>query len=267
MRRRQPELVSRLRKCEGGRRQIGPALRAVMLDPGAGWYTRGSCARLLALDEASDAMTALLDLFFAQTERTELWDTALTIESGGDASCVPRLVAALHDSNPDRRHAAARALGWLWPVGRRAAKALVRALLDPSQPLAVREEAAESLAYSDYKGAIEPLISVLSENEVRIRFWVVFALGGIGSWQRYTIDGSVDPRVIRELEGMLGDEEVPPGGWWSVGREALAMLGKLQPEYAARLEEETEKALEDTRSSPEDVRWAKSYGNRLAQRD
>ena len=108
MRHRQPELVSQLRKCEAGESRIGPALRTVMLDPGAGWYTRGSCARLPALDETSDAMTALLDLFFAQTEKIELWETALTIESGGDASCVPRLVAALHDSNTDRRHAAAR---------------------------------------------------------------------------------------------------------------------------------------------------------------
>ena len=76
--------------------------------------------------------------------------------------------------------AAARALGWIWPVSRQAAKALVRAVSDKAQPQPVREEAAESLAYSGYEGAIEPLSLVLAQPDVRMGFWAVFALGGIG---------------------------------------------------------------------------------------
>ena len=70
-------------------------------------------------------------------------------------------------------------------MSRQAGKALVRALLDKSQPQPVREEAAESLAYSNYPRAIPPLISVLDETDVRMRFWAVFALGGVGQRQTY----------------------------------------------------------------------------------
>ena len=79
-----------------------------------------------------------------------------------------------------RRHAAARALGWIRKAGGRAAKALIQALSDKTQPQPVREEAAESLAYLGYAGAIPALISVLDETDVRLRFWAVFALAALG---------------------------------------------------------------------------------------
>ena len=150
-------------------------------------------------------------------------------------------------------------------MSRQAGKALVRALLDKSQPQPVREEAAESLAYSNYPRAIPPLISVLDETDVRIRFWAVFALGGIGQSQTYARSGcgrwrrSGDRRVIEALERMLADREVPPGNWWSVGREALAMLGELEPRYRAELDAETQRVLSDPDSSAEDLRWAEGY--------
>ncbi len=123
----------------------------------------------------------------------------------------------------------------------------------------MREEAAESLAYSHYAPAIPPLISVLDEPDVTIRFWAVFALGGIGQWQTFAPRKSADSRAIEALEKMLPDEEVPPGNWWSVGREALAMLGKLEPRYQGKLDSETQRVLSDPNSSPEDLRWAKGY--------
>jgi hypothetical protein len=64
-----------------------------------------------------------------------------------------------------------------------------------------------------------------------MRFWAVFALRGIGQWQRAR--GGADRRVVAALERMLSDEDVAPGNWWSVGREALAMLGNLEPGYQA----------------------------------
>jgi HEAT repeat protein len=243
-----------LEKYERSGLSIGSALRIAMLDPDAGWYRRGTAAKVLAIADGRSAVAGLLDLFFAQTGKTELWETALTIEHCADRTAVPRLADALYDENADRRHAVARALGWIWPVSSQAAKALVGALVDKSQPQPVREEAAESLAYSRYAPAIPGLISVLDEPDVRIRFWAVFALGGIGQRR-----GKSDPRMIHALERMLPDEAIPPGNWWSVGRESLAMLGELEARYQAKLDSETQRVLNDPNSSPEDLRWARGY--------
>src|SRR5258707_1157979 len=82
-------------------------------------------------------------------------------------------------------------------------------------------------------------ISVLRDPDVRIRFWAVFGLGG---------RGHRSARTVRALESMLGDREVPPGNWWSVGKEALAMLASMQPsvaDYEARLIAETQRLLLD----------------------
>jgi len=222
-----------------------------MLDPEAGWYLRGFAARVLALADARGTVSSLLDLFFVQTDKMELWETALTIEHLGDRAAVRPLAEALYDSNPYRRHAAARALGWIPKAGRRPAKALLGALRDKSQPQPVREEAAKSLAYLGYAGAIPALIEVLDEPDVRLRFWSVFALGGIGKRQ-----SSADHRIVEALEEMLSDAEVPPGNWWSVGREALAMLGDFDRKYRVQVIAETERLLRDPKSSAEDRRWA-----------
>jgi HEAT repeat protein len=235
------------------------ALRQVMLDPAAGWYVRGFAARVLAIGDARGAVTALLDLFFDQTDKNELWETALTMEWLGDRAAVGPLAEALNDANPHRRHAAARALGWIPKAGGRAAKALIQALLDQSQPQPVREEAAESLAYLHDAKAIPALISVLDEPDVRLRFWAVFALGGIGQKQTFASQGRADHRVVESLERMLLDAEVAPGNWWSVGREALAMLGQLEPKHRAELYSEVNRALGDAKSSQEDLRWADGY--------
>jgi HEAT repeat protein len=236
------------------------ALRQVMLDPAAGWYVRGFAARVLAFGDARGAVSALLDLFFVQTEKIELWETALTIEWLGDRAAVRPLAEALYDANPDRRHAAARALGWISKAGSRAAKALTRALWDQSQPQPVREEAAESLAYLGDARAVPSLISVLDEPDVRMRFWAVFALGKIGHSQTFASRGAADTQVVKALEWMLSDEEVPAGNWWSVGREALAMLGQLEAKYRSELDLETERVLHAPKSSPEDLRWGEVYG-------
>lgn len=92
---------------------------------------------------------------------------------------------------------------------------------------------------------------------MRIRFWAVFALGGIGQWLQH---GKGDARVAEALERMLPDKEVPPGNWWSVGREALAMLGNLEPRFRDKVEEDTRRVLNDPNASPEDLRWAEGYG-------
>lgn len=215
---------------------------------------------MLGIADTPVVAADLLDIFFRQTEKTELWETALTIECFGHPSAVPRLIDALYDPNPDRRHGAARALGWIQPVSKRTARALVQALLDKSQPQPVREEAAESLAYSNYPPAIPPLISVLDEPDVRIRFWAVFALGGIVYERTHSGHGSADPRALGALIRTLPDKEVPPGNWWSVGKEALAMVAKLEPRYEGDLTQEEQRIRSDPAASPEDLRWVESYG-------
>jgi hypothetical protein len=243
------------------------ALWTVMLDPAQSHFHRATIGRLLSVTGDSRPVQALLKLFFEQSEKNDLYTTALTLEEFGDRRAVPSLIRALmSDGNPHRRHAAARALGWIRRPGRAAALALARCLVDDTQPQPAREEAAKSLAYVGSPGTIEPLISVLNDPDVRIRFWAVFGLGG---------SCRADARAVQALESMLDDNEVPPGNWWwSVGKEALAMLGSLADRldsaggvsmrprlanYKARLDAEIQRVFSDADASVEDRRWAEGY--------
>jgi HEAT repeat protein len=249
--------MRKVRESERKGLSLGEALRALMLDAAEPWMHRGDAARLLAIEDARAPVKDLLNLFWRQSEKIELRETALTFERFESAAAVPSFIEALNDSNPHRRHAAARALGWIPRAGPRAADALIRALSDLSQPQPVREEAAESFAYSDCARAIPPLVSVLDESDVRIRFWAVFALGLIGSWKNRL---RPDPRVVEALERMLPDQEFP-NTWWAVGREALAMLGGMDRGYRERMEEEIRRVRNDPQATREDRRWADGYGS------
>jgi len=241
-------------KLERGGTPLAGALRAIMLDPARFHQDRAASGKLLAVDGGAGTVQTLLGLFFEQTEKDDLYATALTIESLNDRRAVPPLIGLLlHDGNPHRRHAAARALGWINRPGRVAALALAHCLVDPAQPQPAREEAAESLAYVGTRETIEPLISVLRDPDVRIRFWAVFGLGG-------SCRGDV--RAIRALESVLDDRETPPGNWWPVGKEALAMLASKQRpagEYETKLSTERQRILANPNATAEDRRWAECY--------
>lgn len=236
------------------------ALFAVMLDPGRFHQDRAPIGKLLSVDGDDRAVKALLELFERQTEKDDLYVTALTVEHLNDQRAVgPLIHALLHDNNGHRRHAAARALGWISPPSRAAALALAQCLCDPSQPQPAREEAAESLAYAGNRETIGALISVLQDPDVRLRFWAVFGLG-------QSCRG--EPRAIRALESMLGDKEVPPGNWWAVGKEALGVLGhawKPIADYTEKLEAETERILADPSASPQHRWWAEYYTSRFPE--
>lgn len=196
---------------------LAQALHTILIRPGLGHYDEGHAGRLLSIAGDSRAVDALLLQFFALEEKDDLYVTALRLENLNDKRAVrPLIRALLEDLNPHRRHAAARALGWIRKPGRAAALALARCLADPTQPQAAREEAAESLAYVGSWETVDALISVLGDTDVRLRFWAVWGTGGCVK----------DPRAFRALESMLDDLEVTPGGWWSVGKEALGMLAK-----------------------------------------
>jgi HEAT repeat protein len=229
-------------------------LLTIMLDPTQSHFHRAAIGKLLSVGEDGQAVKALLKLFFEQTGKNDLYTTALTLEELDDRRAVPPLIRALlEDNNPHRRHAAARALGWIRHPGRAAALALARCLEDDTQPQPAREEAAESLAYVGRRETIGPLISVLHDPDVRIRFWAAFGLGK-------SCRG--DARAVKALESILDDDEVPPGNWWSVGKEALAMLGSMDPpvaDYRARLERETQHVFSNVDATVEDRRWAEGY--------
>lgn len=230
------------------------ALRSVLLDPASGHYDRAESGKLLSMAGGDCPVRALLRLFFEQTDEGGLYETALAIEGLGDRRAVgPLIRALLEDRNPHRRHAAARALGWIRPPVRKAALALAQCLADPSQPQPAREEAAESLAYAGRRETIGPLISVLHDPDPRIRFWAAFGLGE-------SCRG--DPRAVRALESLLDDTATPPGNWWTVGREALGMLGSMNPpvgDYRSRLAAECRRVIEAPDASEEDRRWCETY--------
>ena len=67
---------------------------------------------------------------------------------------------------------------------------------------------------------------------------------------------------------VLGDEEVPPGNWWPVGKEALGVLGhawKPIADYTEKLEAETERILADPSASPQHRWWAEYYTSRFPE--
>ena len=255
----QREMARAVQRYERQGLPLRRALLTIVTDRVAGWIARADAARVLAISDGGVVAQHLLEQFFSQEGSIALWQTALTLETLGDLCAVRPLIVALSDANVDRRAAAARALGWIRGAGQRAANALSAALADLSQPVAVREEAAESLAYLHSPRAIPGLIKALSDPDVRIRFWSVFALGSICNRRTYR---NTYRSVVPALEAMLTDHAVPPGNWWSVSREALAMLGQLDhPEarYRQQLTEETRRVLNDPASSPEDRRWAENY--------
>lgn len=240
---------------------LAAVLNAISTDASAGWFIRGSAATLLVRAGEASIINTLLTQFRNQRSKEDLWETALTMERLGDLRLVPPLRMALRDANPERRHAAARALGWIPRSGRRAELALRRVIVDPDQPHEVREEAAESLAYCGSHRSIGALLSTLREADVRLRFWAVFALGNI--CQRLHGNESARSAGVAGLESMLADSEVPPGNWWPVRREALAALGSIVPQlknYHARLLGEIQAILADPNATPEDRRWAEFYG-------
>lgn len=233
------------------------ALRLALAQFAADYFAMARLAEHLSLDPRDPHAGAreLLAVFFRQSEKDELYTTALALERLNDRAAVPPLIEVLlRDANPHRRHAAARALGWIQQPGRAAALALAECLADPAQPQAAREEAAESLAYVGSEETIYALESVLRDPDVRLRFWAVFGLGGYHNRK--------SERARRLLESVLDDAETPPGNWWPVGKEALAMLSAWDaprgPWYQ-RMKNEAARILADEQAKPDDRRWAENH--------
>jgi HEAT repeat protein len=254
-------LLERLGSLPGS---LEKALEQVMLDASAGYWVRGDAARMLALFNAKRVRRKLLQLFLSQAEDPDVLETALTIERLNDPGLVPALVQALHDNNPHRRRGAARALGWIQGAGPRAAGALVRVVLDATQPAFVREEAAESLASYEYRWVVTRLAEALQSADPGLQFWIAFALGSRrGSGPHWILTRGVARTALESLLSV----EAEPEGWWPVRLEALAMLDGLSPEYSERMEAELQRIEREPISTEGERRWVETYGPSSAHRD
>ena len=147
----------------------------------------------------------------------------------------------------------------------RAVNALVRVLSDDTQPAALRGMAAESL--DGQVGAFRALMAGLSDPVVEVRFWSVWSLGGLLHSARRAGRTSRGPyhraEVISALEKMLADNSVYMGGWWSVSKEALAILGwpsGSESRHAQQFQTELDRISNDSAASEEDRRWAEFWG-------
>ncbi len=263
MRHRSPDFVATVGRFNRTGVPLGLALRGIIGDKNFEWPVRGQAADLLATIHDREAPLILLRLFFTEEDSTELWNIALVIEALDDVRAVGPLIQALEDGNPHRRGATARSLGLINDPHARAVPGLMRVLTDSSQPVNVRTEAAESRAYLSSFKAIPALIAMLSDSNAEVRFWCVFAIGKIKD--RRTCHNT-NRTVIPALEAMLTDDAVPPGNWWSVGREALAMLGSLNPpagDYTHQLATEIQLIRDNPNASAEDRGWADCYDRLL----
>lgn len=164
---------------------------------------------------------------------------------------VPFFVTALTDPNPQRRYAAAYALGILRP-GKRAVDSLIRVVADAHESPSVRGVAAESL--NGYPEAVPALVSAVNDNAVDVRFWAVWSLGAQSGKQ-------IRQKLEPILAAKLSDEAIYPG-WWSVGQEALALLATWDlpgTAYQNQFEKELARIERNPGASVEDASWAQFW--------
>jgi hypothetical protein len=137
---------------------------------------------------------------------------------------------------------------------RRVRRVLIEILEDRTLQLEVRERALEMLHLQHSREVLETCTRFLSGPEVSLRFWAAYTLGN--SFFR----GGVGAAAAAALETVLGDKEVAPG-WWSVGREAEALLPGLRNDEAARarVQAQIRQIQADPNATPEDRRWAECY--------
>jgi HEAT repeat protein len=221
---------------------IADALKALVGETGArSGRSRGAAAQILSQSGLADVTKMLLQQLRRTKDRTQVSAIVSILARIPERRAFSALLKILSAANPDAAQAAAYCLRNL---DSRAIPALISVVGDPSRPASVRAEAAESLGCFGDSRAIPALLFALQDKHPELRFWAVFALGQLGS---------TDDRIRRGLESMLTDPEIAPG-WWSVGREAKALLTPV-----TLLQGEIREILSDSNASDEDRRWAECY--------
>jgi HEAT repeat protein len=218
------------------------ALKALLGETGErSGRSRGAAAQILSQSGVVDVTKMLLQQLRRTKDRTQVSAVVSILARLPERRAFSTILKILSGPNPDAAQSAAYCLRNL---DNRAIPALISVVGDPSRPASVRAEAAESLGCFGDSRAIPVLLFALHDNSPELRFWAVFALGQLGR---------TDDRIRLGLESLLTDPEVAVG-WWSVGREAKAMLTP-----ATLLQAEIREILSDPNASDEDRRWAECY--------
>lgn len=233
------------------------ALTRVVSAIGQESWAFSDAGRLLNLAKHGTAIRLLLERFMTSEGADEIWDAACGIEHLGDTSRMEAICVALRDANLVRRRAAAHILGWLHGPRERVVSSLIDVVSDRAQPAEVRGQAAESLRYIGSRRAVPALLAILKDPDAEVRWWATFALGS--AFNRF------DNQVVSALEMLVDDEAIPEGQRYSVGHEALGVLGSMDPpgtDYRERMETRT-KLINDhpEAASERDRHWAATWGD------
>lgn len=139
--------------------------------------------------------------------------------------------------------------------GRSVRRTLINLIDDNRMAPEVRERAIEMLHLQPSRETVDACTRVLHSGSVTLRFWATYTLGN-SMFSRSGL-GTV---AASALESVLNDPEIAPG-WWSVGREAKALLVNLREDTAEeeQLQADIRKILQDPNSSPAERRWAECY--------
>src|SRR3954471_17794718 len=199
------------RKMKGGA-SLPEALQAIVLDRGDP-PQRAAAVGLLPPPLRRSCLLTLARHLAEDVEGDDFLPIANIFRFLNDPVGVAFFVTALTDANPQRRYAAAYALGLLRP-GKRVIDSLIRVVAHARELLSVGGVTAESL--NGYTDAVPALVSAVNDNAVDVRFWAVWALGAQSGKQ---LQQKLEPLLAAKLL----DEAIYPG-FWSVGLEALAML-------------------------------------------
>ena len=213
------------------------------------WH--GVAGGLLDVCQPGVGVRLLLARFLGTEDPLEIPDVASGLDELGDTSSLGPICVALNDSNLIRRRWAAYLLGWIHGPRRRPVSSLIAVLLDRSQPAKVRGQAAESLNYLGARRAIPALLLAAQDPEALVRWWAAFALGGHRN--------RFDQEVVEALTKLLDDEVVPEEEQYSIGLEALGVLGTMDPpgtDFRARLAARCKPIRENPAAWPEsDRNW------------
>jgi hypothetical protein len=198
-----------------------------------------------------------LEQFLWETDPIELMECAKRLSSRDNPDDVPMLLDALSDGVEARRWGAVYVLGF----ARREPRAvipLMNVLLDRTETVWVRSEAAEALGSLGHQRAIKALIRCSPDPSPDVRFWCVFALGQITAFRRKKLTRA----GIRALESRLSDTALPNDkGWWPIRFEALAMLNGKSTKCSQIFSEEMARVLDDPIAHADLWPWAAFYAD------
>ena len=233
------------------RHRLADALVGLVRDRTAPVGQRYIAAQLISLYQP-DPFRPLLEQFLASDVESDwypvyLGNLRLTTD---DQRQIVDIIQ--RDPNEHKRMAA---LDILTNHGRPGTHRIVISVLeDQAQSLLVRGRAVESFNMDRGKREVlDALRRALSDPEPSIRFWAVYALGQIAQFRFH-----LHSLAIAALQPLLNDHaEVPE--YWTVGREAQALLEDMIPEQAERGKRERAEIFADPNSPVSLRRWAEWY--------